>query len=135
MSVRGSYIGVAGEFRAMSELFLRGHNPAKSYLEDGADLILENGAKIEVKSSHRGKKLRKSGGKTPQYIFTFQGGRQKRQDLSKIDFVICWCIDDDLFYVIPAKVIKTTAVQIGDISVGAKHKYDSYRGDWSQLDF
>lgn len=37
-SMKGNRLGLAGELRVMSELLLRGHNPAKSYLEDGADL-------------------------------------------------------------------------------------------------
>ena len=44
------HLGLAGELRVMSELLLRGHNPAKSYLENGADIILDNGTRIEIKT-------------------------------------------------------------------------------------
>ena len=54
-------IGLAGEFRVMSELLLRDFNPAKSYLENGADIILDNGLKLEVKSAHK-TRMRKSMG-------------------------------------------------------------------------
>ena len=125
------YIGLAAEFRVMSELFLRGHNPAKSYLENGADLILENGKKIEIKSAHR-----LHFHKRPQratYLFSFQGGRRK-QAIKDFDFVICWCIDDNLFYVIPAKEISSSAVNIIDTSINARHKYNPYREYWKLLD-
>ena len=41
--MKSNMIGLAGEFRVMSELLLRGHNPAKPYLEDGADFTGERG--------------------------------------------------------------------------------------------
>ena len=133
MARNTSYIGIAAEFRVMSELFLKGHNPAKSYLENGADLILENGKRIEVKSAHR-RNPRKKRQERLRYHFSFCGGARKKQDLTKIDFVICWCIDDKLFYIIPSKEIKGVAVQMTDTSINARHKYTPYRENWKLLD-
>ena len=128
-----SYIGLAGEFRVMSELFLKGHNPAKSYLENGADLILENGKRIEIKSAHR-VNYRKKKIKKPCYLFSFRGGHRGGKVIKDFDFVICWCIDDDLFYIIPVKEINGTAVQMTDTSINARHKYNLFRENWKLLD-
>ena len=38
-----SRLGLIGELKVMCELLLLGYNPAKSYLDNGVDLILENG--------------------------------------------------------------------------------------------
>ena len=133
MARKTSYIGLAGEFRVMSELLLRGHNPAKSYLEDGADLILENGKRIEIKSAHRYKpkkvKLKKG-----WYFFSFRGGNRQKQITEDFDFVICWCIDDDLFYIIPSKEINGTAITLTNTSINARHKYNFCRENWELLD-
>ena len=133
MAKKSSYTGLAGEFRVMSELLLRGHNPAKSYLEDGADLILENGKRIEVKSCHRYISKSRQGSKEPRYLFSFRGGNREKQDLTKIDFAICWCIDDGLFYIVPIKIVNSSAIGISNTSINAKHKYAPYRENWNQL--
>ncbi len=91
MSDKSSYIGLAGEFRVMSELLLRKHNPAKSYLDDGCDLLLENGLKLQVKSRH----LKHDGQKNKRYAFCFRGqGYYKKlpKNRNNIDFIICWGI-------------------------------------------
>jgi len=129
-TMEGNRIGLAGEFRVMSELLLRGHNPAKSYLENGADLVLENGIRVEVKSAHRCNVNRTTG-----YLFSLKGGhRGKRQDLDSCDFLICWCIDDDCFYIVPKSEVTKTEIGIYNTSPNANHKYASYREKWEILE-
>jgi len=131
-SMIGNKLGLAGEFRVMSELLLRGHNLAKSYLEEGADIILENGLRIEVKSGHRCHyqgKYRKKG----NYNFTFKGGARKTpQNLDGCDFVILWCIDDECFFIIPVGEISASCIGICNIS--PKFKYYSYKDNWDLLE-
>lgn len=120
-----SKYGLAGEFRVMSELLLRGHNPAKSYLEEGADIILQNGLRIEVKSSRRRNTYRCS-----SYAFCFRSGRQKKARLPRetCDFVICWCIEDNDFYIFPSQAIPQTS-----IGIGRHKKYIAYKERWDLL--
>ena len=131
-NLQGNYIGLAGELRVMSELLLRGHNPAKSYLENGADLILENGLRIEVKSKH--KQTIKD---HDIYQFSLRGGHRKQnQNLDHCDFLICWCIDDDCFYIIPTSSITTEASAICIFNHSSKRqwtKYLSYKENWELL--
>ena len=120
-------IGLAGELRVMSELLLRGHNPAKSYLNDGVDIWLESGIKIEVKAAHR---LRHSGGRS--YLFALKGGGRKQvQNLSQCDFIILWCMDEDCFFIIPKGEVTATAISIGTIT--PKCKYYPFLGKWDLL--
>ena len=142
-----NFIGIAGEFRVMSELFLRKFNPSKSYLEDGPDLILNDGKRIEVKSSHRFEKGKKyysltlnKNGRTYKnstrisgYNFTFRSGKHKGKILKKFDFAVCWCIDDNVFYVVPAEQINGGGIHVCDISENAKHKFNEYRNNWEIL--
>lgn len=127
-------LGLAAEFRVMSELLLRGHNPAKSYLEDGADIILQTGIKIEVKSARR-RSLRRDTNNQLGYNFSFKGGKRKHpQDLNGFDFVICWCIDDNVFYILPSSVVKSSGVTFVSTSDDAKHQFCNYKNAWNLLE-
>ena len=128
-TMTGNKIGLAGELRVMSELLLRGHNPAKSYLEEGADIILENNLRIEVKSAHRVKT-----GNAKFYYFTLSGGWERRQQqLTNCDFMVFWCIDDDCFYIIPRSHIGKNAC-FTDVSASARHRYAPYLEKWNLLE-
>ena len=128
----GNRTGLAGELRVMSELLLRDHNPSKSYLEEGADLVLENGLRVEVKSSH----LRKRQGSIlPNYHFTLKGGsRQKPQNLAECEFLILWCIEDNCFFVVPLQIIPQSQRAIGITNINGNGKYQEYKERWSLLD-
>ena len=123
----GNRIGLAGEFRVMSELLLRGHNPAKSYLENGADLVLENGLRVEVKSTHKLPQKR-----SHSYCFNFGNAGKKRLEDLNFNFVVCWCIDEDCFYIIPKQEIKAKTIGIYTIASN-KSKYAPYKENWNLL--
>lgn len=132
-------IGLAGEFRVMSELLLRGHNPAKSYLEEGPDIILENGLRLEVKSAHRCHSIHKATdrgkGHRERTVYNFSlvgGARTKPQSLEGCDFLLLWCINDDSFFVIPYKEIKVNALSI--VSTTGNGKWIPYKNRWDLLE-
>jgi len=103
VKVKARSIGMAGELRVMSELLLRGFNPAKSYLDNGVDLILENGCKIQIKTSHKNLSAEpKREHARYQYHFNLQNWKTKKFCASNVDIVILWAIDDNIFFVIPA---------------------------------
>lgn len=84
-SIKANLIGLAGEY-----------NPAKSYLESGADIVIENGYKVEIKSAHRRQ------GRRDEYFVQFSSGHARHNVRpTGFDFLIVWCIDDDVFLVIP----------------------------------
>jgi hypothetical protein len=149
-----NYIGLAGEFRVMSELLLRGFNPSKSYLQNGYDLILGDGKRIEVKSSHKKTKIydvdyrinhpvygenysHQKHANCHHYVFTFRSATRsvaRRGQINKdFDFAICWCMDDNVFYVIPVGDINGGGFSLGDVSEKATHKFAKHRNNWDAL--
>ena len=126
-------LGLAGEFRVMSELLLRGFNPAKSYLENGADLILENGLKVEVRCSH----IYSQKGRKPEskqllkYTLKTATGEHGYR-MSDADFIIFWCIDNNWFFIIPKEEYQTRK----GYSISQKGKpsrLDVYKDAWNLL--
>jgi extradiol dioxygenase family protein len=130
VEINTTTIGAAGELRVMSELMLKGFNPAKSYLDNGIDLILENGKKIQVKTSR--KLLKHCGVKSKHYgyFFSFQDWKNKKRELN-IDFIICWCIEDNIFFIIPKAELK--AVGLSFIPSGNENRLRKYIDNWSVL--
>ena len=126
-------IGLAGELRVMSELILRGYNPAKSYIDNGIDFILEDGTKIQVKTT-----LKKSSDK--KGFMSYRFGMRKGNDKKKINpssychFIICWGISDNQFWIIPANKIGNRATI--SLSFPLKYKigqFVKYLNNWDIL--
>lgn len=124
-------IGAAGELRVMSELMLMGFNPAKSYLDNGIDLILENGKTIQVKTSHKRPYTTKRGEPSLKYGFTFQNWKNKKHNLS-VDIIICWGIEDNIFFILPKADITSAALAF-DPS-WRKNKLKKYINNWKILE-
>lgn len=94
----------------MSELMLRGHSPMMPPIDNGADLFLDNGLRIQVKTSH----LARTKNPHPSYsqgFYRFQmmetGYRSKYQNVARdwtkrCDFIVLWCINEDRFFILPA---------------------------------
>jgi len=138
-------LGKAGELRVASELLLRGFSPSLACLDEGADIILDNGIKIQVKTA----RISKENDRSDEHRYRFnlkswktvedrsKGVRRKQvpSDLSNVDFVVCWCVDDDVFYIIPAEVIKgKICVRITAQGKGrGDSPYEKYRENWNML--
>ena len=129
----------------MSELALRGHNPAKSYLDHGIDIILENGKRIQVKSATR---FKNGANNSTLYHFAVGGWYSKKNgDRIKkrsecVDFYIFWCVDDSQFYIIPSSSVHkkgpnggTSGFQLDvyPMSKRQKGKHEKFRDKWSLL--
>ena len=128
-------IGKAIEFRVVSELLLRGHEVYLATADSGVDLILGNGKKLQVKGSNKGAKGHSH---YERYTFSFKtwhkrGKKYTTHELEGVDFVICWAIQDNLFYIIPAELIR------GKYSVRVKPSSQSqslltpYQDKWELL--
>ncbi len=101
--------GKAGEYTVAAQLLLRGHNPFFPAVDIGADLILDSGIKIQVKSAH----LRFQKGMYPQGAYWFKltvrcmmsnGKMTKRERVfsQECDFVVLWGIEQNRFWIVPA---------------------------------
>lgn len=121
-------VGMAAELRVMSELVIKGFNPAKSYMDKGVDLILENGKKIQVKASNS---LHNYGG-TRGNLFQLGRGNKKRRDGSKfVDFYIFWVINSMDFWIVPSK--KLSKVSSFAIPKTKTSVYFAYKNNWNLL--
>lgn len=101
--------GQAGVYSVAAQLLLRGHNPFFPAVDIGADLILDSGVKIQVKSTHLTfKTVYKQGAyafKLATRAVVNKGAVQKR--IARIfsqecDFVVLWGIEQNRFWVVPA---------------------------------
>ena len=138
------YTGRAGELRVQSELMLRGMNFAEVDLDNGVDLItVPGGKRIQIKTS-KSDITSCRGYKYPVYLFNT---RKKKYVNSKnktlrpkikhkqLDFVICWCIDHDWFFIILIKEVTQTNINIPINPKNPNHdyKYTKYKDAWKLL--
>lgn len=140
---QNQYLGAAGELRVMSELVLRGSNPARTHIDHGVDLILETGIRIQVKTATRFKN--KANNSTYYHFcvggrYSLKNGQRNRKVSVPVDFYIFWCVDDNDFYIIPDSVVKdrigdTTYFQV-DVypnSPNQRGRYEKYKNKWELI--
>ena len=97
----GIELGKAGELRVASEMILRGHRPSIFLIDTGLDIITEEGIKIQVKTA-RLNTPDINECRSPSYAFNFRRwDRNGSHNLEGIDFIICWGIDTDQFWIFP----------------------------------
>lgn len=132
--INNQEVGVAGELRVMSELILKGYNPAKSYIDNGVDIFLQDGRTIQVKTSRKKKLIRGDNtGEAECYKFTLKRGEQKRAFSSnKVDLLICFGVETEDFWIIPAKKVdKKSQITIPFSKVT---KYSKYKNEWKVIE-
>lgn len=125
-------IGMAGQLRVASELLLRGFRPALGFVDTGVDLTLEQGQRIQVKAAHKAKDR-------GRYFFNLRHWKHKGLvRLPGVDFLICWGIDTDQFWIVPVE--EARKVSILAFCPGAKRgrrkpiiEADQFLNAWSLL--
>jgi hypothetical protein len=139
MKITAAQKGRAGELRVASELFLRGFHPSLSLDNDEVDLILDNGLRIQVKTAS----LNEQG----SFVFNFKGWKrigderkQVRHELKKVDFIILWGIDEDLFLIFPKTELQNRmAITVPGTGPkrnrgrGIGRRYLFYKNQWDLL--
>jgi hypothetical protein len=139
---KSRYLGKAAELRVSSELLLRGINVYFPAMDDNSvDLLTSLGDKIQVKASRK-EHVDTRGYRYPVYLFNTRRKKyvnsnnvtlRPKLDPSGIDFLICWCVDHDWFYIIPSAAITKTTVNI-PIEPERVSKYQQYLNAWSLLE-
>ena len=111
-------IGTIGELKVAMKLAMIGHFPARPYIDNGIDILLENGKTIQVKTATS------VSGRDAVYRFKIN---------SKIliaDYIILWCLDTEIAYVIPKEKLLAKET----IGVGYKDsKYNQFAEKWDLL--
>ena len=144
-----SILGRAGELRVASELLLKGFDVSLMLVDGGADLILTNGNRIQVKTArlretrehHERKDKTRLYYHAYIYSFLFKGwkrdesGKRKQvaHKLENVDFIILWCIDDNYFFIVPIDKIR------GKINLSFSRKTQThwicqYKNNWDLLE-
>lgn len=148
-------IGKAGELRVRSELLLKGFIPAVFDQDIGADIILDNGKRLQVKTSLQ--PIYSKNDYSWRYSFSIRtwqvrgvgnGLYEKRHTrknyTDKIDFFIFWLVRDNIFYIIPEKEVGEKISLVistpNELRTYKKHifkesqsKYEQYKNNWEQL--
>lgn len=135
MKVTTASKGVAGEYRVVSELLMRGHHPMLAVVDNGSDIYLETGITIQVKTSY----VKDYQGDKYSYAFHFrttymQGYKRLKRHKLISDFVICFCVPDQLFYIIPKDVVgEKERIAITPTVTRGSSLYDDYKEAWELL--
>lgn len=123
-------LGRAAELRVASELLLRGHEVFLSLVDDGADLVMGSGLRLQVKAARR-RQVGATG-----FSFSFHSWRKRTKDyaphpLAGVDFVILWCVEANAFYVIPAERLRgQVCAHLGETP---SRRWGPYREAWNLL--
>jgi len=149
------FIGEAGVHRVLSELYLKGINASQSGIDIGEDIFIvgkttKKGA--QIKSAHLSKKHN-------HYHFAFRGnyfdsyarrnlkGKHKKisyslNRLKEVAFLILWCINDNIFLIIPTNVEELNGKNYYQITWRPKNrrqqnkdsKYDKFINAWNLIE-
>jgi len=134
MVSKNQEIGLAGEFRVMSELLLRGYNPAKAYLDDGVDIILDNGIRIQVKSSLKQSSGSKDGRYLSYHFNTRKGNDKKKIDPSTYsDYFIFWGVEDDVYWIMPSNIVANKGTMAFPYPGTDRSLFTKYINNWKLL--
>ena len=130
-------LGKAGELRVASELLIRGYEVFRTEVDSGVDLVLGNGKRIQVKTSHAVKNPGMAG--YSQYVFSFKSWRRNKKGyeahlLTDVDFVILWAIEDNFFFIVPTEVVRGKySIVLGFQRKREWSKYLAFRDNWEAL--
>lgn len=155
MDLTAPLIGKAGELRVRSELLLKGLIPASFDQDVGTDIILENGKKLQVKTSLKpiySKKdysWRYSFSIRAQQFRSIGDGKYKKRHTRQnygglADYFVFWLIEQDVFYIVPeGEVGSKLSLVIATPDEkrlykkhkikGSTSKYEKYKNNWEQL--
>ena len=114
---QSAFTGAAGQYAVASRLSLLNHTVFFPSVDEGVDIVLGNGLRIQVKCGHM-RLTRGMAGRSYTLplarVKKYRNGKDhdtRREYVDKVDFVVFWAIEDNRFFVIPAAEI-TCAVWI-----------------------
>ncbi len=135
--INNHYVGLAAEYRVISELLIRGFNPARLMFDSGIDILLDDGRGIQVKTARISTRIGGKGAKYLTYNFNLTGGRRRNRKIinDKYDFLIFWLNGTDTFYIFPkSETPNQWHFQITpDSKSYRKTPYEKYKNNWELL--
>lgn len=121
-------IGRAGEYKVLSELIRKDFEPYKPCIDNGVDFLLDNGLRIQVKTSENIQQVlsKRQINPTPAYYFNLY------EKTENVDIVICHILGTNDFFIIPKKDLKSNKI----IRIPTKNKksyYYNFLNNWLVL--
>ncbi len=106
--------GQAGVYQVLAELILRGFRPYLPASDMGVDILLEQGVRIQVKTTMRGSTHHRFPEGT--FLFSLAPARRVGKDNTvkimparvfseSCDFLVLWAIEAQRFWIVPAPVL------------------------------
>lgn len=151
--IQAPNIGKAGELRVRSELMFRGLTPAACDQDNGIDIIIcDNKKTIQVKTSLKAHYSKKD--YSYRYSFSIRQSQFRsskdglyervhtRKNYSGIDYFVFFCVEHDIFYIVPEKEIgEKVSFCIATPDKERKYnyykepvsKYEKYKNNWDLL--
>lgn len=130
--------GKAGEYRVLSELLSRGILASPYLIDDGSDLVLNNGKRIQVKSRQAYTTNTHIGGF--QIVFASQAWDKQTKKRITIenplyDYLIVWGWgkDKDYFYIFPKEALSGLKSAYLNPDKGTPANLHKYLGKWDIL--
>jgi hypothetical protein len=151
----GPLIGKAGELRVRSELLLRGLSGAAFDQDMGVDVIVSNGKRLQIKTAIKPSLDKKA--YSWRYSFSIRqpqvrgigdglySRKYNKRDYSEVvDYFVLWCVEDNVFYIIPegqigakVSIAIATPERLRTYKLNKKFKstskYEQYKNNWEQL--
>lgn len=127
-------VGAAGEYRVASELLLRGLMPMIAAVDTGVDIVLQNGPTIQVKTNMR-PRIQRGGARNYAFRFVTFSRVQGHRQRMLADYAVCWGVEDDAFWIIPASAIgDRSMIHIAvNPTPSRPGMWRPYRGAWESL--
>lgn len=147
-AILSTHVGMVGVYRAAAELLLRGYKPYVPVVDShGVDLMVVPNIRLQVKSATLAPAGR--GTNQPGYPFDLRRTRTKanrplirdrRIYSSSCDFVVLHGINENLFWIVPAKVLDDkTNVFIGptegwkDVNLDTVRRFRASGMTWKEV--
>ena len=133
-NIENHYIGLAAEYRVMAELLLRGYNPARTVFDEGIDILLDYGAKIQVRTARPNNNKEITHSSLSSFRCNLLGGRRRDHKITddEFDFLIFWLSGTDIFYIFPkSKLPNQWHFQV--TPNGRVKQYDKFKNNWDSL--
>jgi PD-(D/E)XK nuclease superfamily protein len=120
--------GELAEARFLAKASSLGFGVAKPWGEERYDFVLDSGYsfwRVQVKSTR--------GRTTGEYEVRVAGGRLTPYDETEIDFLVAYLVPEDIWYVIPVKMLKGRRSLYFSPWGRGKSKWEKYREGWCQM--
>lgn len=134
MKNRPKEVGELSELTFMVKATRQGLRTAKPYSDNYKwDMIADfNGVmnRVQIKSANKSNEKDR---KSRRYKITATDSSGKPYKKKDVEFIVCHCIEDDVWFIIPVNATKNLTQICINLDTPNKSKFDKYRENWQLL--